>query len=92
MSHYFSEMFESPGGNVKVELELSNYGTKVDLTGATSIDKPTLKSKVDLASLKTNVHNLSICKLMTVPAGLGKLSPKIMCMIKHYWICHNNTL
>ena len=45
ISHYFSEPYKHSGGNVKVELDLSNYATKVDLEGATSIDTSTLDRK-----------------------------------------------
>ena len=37
MSEYFPEP-KSLGGRVKVELDLSNYGTKTDSKNATSID------------------------------------------------------
>lgn len=41
MRQYFSQLFERSGGNVKVELDLTNYATKADLKGATSIDAST---------------------------------------------------
>ena len=65
MSQYFPEQYERSGGNVKIELDLSNYETKSDLT---------LPSKTDLASLKTKVDNLDVDKLVTVYADLSKLS------------------
>ena len=65
MSQYFPEQYERSGGNVKIELDLSNYETKSDLT---------LSSKTDLASLKTKVDNLDVDKLVTVYADLSKLS------------------
>ena len=65
MSQYFLEQYERSGGNVKIELDLSNYETKSDLT---------LASKTDLASLKTKVDNLDVDKLVTVYADLSKLS------------------
>ena len=37
MSEYFPEP-KSFGGRVKVELDLSNYATKVDLKNATGVD------------------------------------------------------
>ena len=37
MSPYFSKPQEGFGGNVKVELDLSNYATKADLKGATGL-------------------------------------------------------
>ena len=39
MSEYFPEPnFSETGGRVKVELDLSNYATKVDLKNATGVD------------------------------------------------------
>ena len=73
MSQYFPEPYEHSGGNVKVELYLSNYATKTDLKGATGIDTSTLASKTDLASLKTKVDDLDKDKIKTVPADLSKL-------------------
>ena len=57
MSEYFPEP-KSLGGRVKVELDLSNYGTKTDLKNATSIDSSKFAKKFDLASLKLEVHKL----------------------------------
>ena len=62
------------GGNVKVELGLSNYATKTDLKGTTGIDTSTLVSKTNLAKLKTKVDNMDIDKLKTVLSDLSKLS------------------
>ena len=44
-------------GKVKVELDLSNYATKIDLKNATGIDASRFAKKVDLAGLKSNVDN-----------------------------------
>ena len=52
---------------VKVELYLSNYITKTDLT---EIDTSSFAKKVDLASLKSNVAKLDIDKLKKVPTNL----------------------
>ena len=52
---------------VKVELDLSNYITKTDLT---EIDTSSFAKKVDLASLKSNVAKLDIDKLKKVPTNL----------------------
>ena len=52
---------------VKVELYLSNYITKTDLT---EIDTSFFAKKVDLASLKSNVAKLDIDKLKKVPTNL----------------------
>ena len=55
MGQYFPEAHEHSDGNVKVELDLSNYVTKANLKGATGIDNSTLASKTVLAGLKTKI-------------------------------------
>ena len=55
MIEYFSE--RKSLGKVKVELDLSNYATKIDLKNATGIDASRFAKKVDLAGLKSNVDN-----------------------------------
>ena len=39
------------GGRVKVELDLSNYATKVDLQNSTCVDTSKFAKKVDLRNL-----------------------------------------
>ena len=73
MSQYFPELCVHCGGNEKVELDLTNYGTKADLKGATGIDTFMLVSKTDLAGLKTMVDKLDVNKLKTVSDNLSKL-------------------
>ena len=58
-------------GRVKVELDLSNYTTKVDLN-ASGVDTSKFAKKVDLASLKSVVD-----KLEKVPTGLNSLKSKV---------------
>ena len=72
MSEYFPEP-KSSGGRVKVELDLPNYATKVDLKNATGVDTSKFAKKVDLASLKSNVGKLGIDKLKNVPTNLNNL-------------------
>ena len=55
MSEYFPKPYKYFGGNVKVELDLSNYSAKADLKGATGVDKSNVAAKSDLASLKAQV-------------------------------------
>ena len=57
MSQYFPDPYEHSAGNVKVELDPSNYATKANVKGAAGFDISTLASKTDLASLKTNVDD-----------------------------------
>ena len=66
--------YERFARNVKVELDLSNYGTKADPKGETGIDTSTPTSKTDLASLKTKVENLDVDKFKFVHANLSKLN------------------
>ena len=54
MSEYFPKL-KSLGANVKVELDLSNYATKVDLKNATGVDTSDFVKKTDLANLKSDV-------------------------------------
>ena len=61
MGEYFPKL-TSLGGKVKVELDLSNYATKVDLKYATDVDTLQFAKKVDLATLKSEVDQLDINK------------------------------
>ena len=71
MSEYFPEP-KPWGGNVKVESDLSNYVTKADSQNATGIDTLSFAKKVNLASLKSDVHKLDIDKLKNLPTNLNK--------------------
>ena len=62
------------GGNVKVELNQSNYLTKPDLSKAGSVDTSEYAKKTDLASLKSDIDGLDIDKLKALSADLSKLS------------------
>ena len=75
-----SEYFPAPkylGGNVKFELDLSNFATKTDLKNATGIDTSSFAEKVNLANLKSNVDKLDIDKLKIIPTNLSNLKSKI---------------
>ena len=52
---------------------MSNYAIKSDLKEAISINTSKLTKKVDLAYLKSDVNDLDIDKLKTVPVDLSKL-------------------
>ena len=62
------------GGNLKVELELSYYATKVDLKEASDADASNIAAKSDLPNLKAEVDELDIDKVKTVPTDLSKPS------------------
>ena len=63
LSQNFPELYEHSSGNVKVELDLSNFPTKADLTVVTGIDTFMLASKTDLATMKTKVGDIDVDKL-----------------------------
>ena len=73
MSKYFPPYNKSTG-NIKVELDLSNYATKKDIKDITHIDASGFASKTNLAALKTEVDKIDTDKLKTVPNDLAKLS------------------
>ena len=73
MSQYFPP-YRSHGGDIKVELDLSNYATKTDLKNVTHVMAVVLHQKKNLASLKTEVDKIDVDKLKTGPVDLAKLS------------------
>ena len=64
MTEYFPKL-KPFDGNVKVELDLPNYTTKVDLKNATADDTSKIAKKVDLASLKSEIYKFDIDELET---------------------------
>ena len=72
MSQYFPKSYECSGGNVKVELNLSNFATKEDFKTAAEFDTSNLTAKS--ASLKVEVDKIDMDKTKAVPANLSKLS------------------
>ena len=76
MSEYFPEL-KSLGGEVKVELDLSNYAIKADFKQAAAVDTSKFAKKVDLANLKPNKDKLDIDKLKNEPRGLSSLKSKV---------------
>ena len=59
---------------MKVELDLSNCATNVDLKNATGGDTLDLKKKLIWANLKSDVYKLVVDKVVPVPVDLRKLS------------------
>ena len=76
MSEYFPEP-NSLGGNVKFELDLSNYATETELKNATGVDTSSFAKNTDLANLKFNVDELDIDKLKNVPTNSSNLKSKV---------------
>ena len=64
MSQYFTRPYEPFGGDINVNIDLSNYATKADLKNAKEIDTSKLAAKSDLASLKSEKDKLDIDKLV----------------------------
>ena len=62
---------------MKVEIDFSNYATKVDLKHATGVDTSKFAKNVDLANLKPEVEKLDINKLEKLPNGLNSLKSKV---------------
>ena len=73
MSQYFPKPYEPFGGDINVKVDLSNYATKIDIKNISHIDTSTFALKSNLPSLKTEVDELDIDKLVSVPFGLSKL-------------------
>ena len=75
-----TEYFVKPnslGANVKVELDLSNYATKIDFKNATGTDTLDFAKKPDSANLKFDLDNLDIDKIKNEPSGLSNLKRKV---------------
>ena len=73
MSTYYLP-YKSSSNNIKVELDLTNYATKIDLKNITHVDVRSFASKTNLAALKTDVDKIDADKLKTVPVDLAKLT------------------
>ena len=69
---YFPGLHNHSKAKIKFELNLSNYATKSE--SATGIDTSKWPKKANLASLKSDIDELDIDKLKTVPFDLSKLS------------------
>ena len=72
MSYY--PPYKSSSNDIKVELDLNNYGTKDDFKNITHVDVSSYASKTNLSALKTEVDKIDVDKLKTVPDDLAKLS------------------
>ena len=73
-SQYFPRYGGTSSGNIKVQLDLTNYATKDGVKNITHVDVSSFASKTNLAALKTEVDKLDTDKLKTVPADLAKLT------------------
>ena len=64
MSLYFPP-YNNSSENIKVELDLSNYATKIQ--DITHVDTISYALKTNLAALKTKIDNIGTDKLKAVP-------------------------
>ena len=55
MSLCFPKPFRRFGGNINVQVDLSNYAIKTDLNNVMHVDTSSFAQKTNLASLKTEV-------------------------------------
>ena len=55
---------------MKVKLDLSNYGIRVDLENVKSVDTSNFADQSDSSNLKFAVYKLDIDKLKNVPTNL----------------------
>ena len=65
-SQYFPKPYDPFGGDINVEVGLSNYATNIDLNNATAIDTSKLAAKSYSVSLKAQIDQLDIDKLVPV--------------------------
>ena len=81
MNEYFFSRYRRFRRDIKVKLDLCNYGTKTDLKNVKHVDVNSFASKANLASLKTEVDKLDTDKLKTVPVDLAKLNKNVKIML-----------
>ena len=74
MIQYFSKPHEPFGGDINVEVDLSNYATKADIKNISHVDTSSFALKTNLAKLKSKVDKLDTDKLGPVPTDSSKLS------------------
>ena len=69
MSQYYPKPYKPFGRNISVKVDFLNYATKTDI-----IDTSSFALQINLATLKTEIDQLDIDKLVPVPVDLSKLS------------------
>ena len=74
MSQYFPKPYKPFGGDINVNVDLSNYVTKADTKNISHADTCNFALKTNLADLKTKVDKLDIDKVVPVPVDLSKLN------------------
>ena len=81
MSQYFPKPYQPFGGDINVKVHLSDYATKVDIKNILHGNTSSFALKTNLASLKTEVGKLDICKFVPVPVDLSKQSNVVKIML-----------
>ena len=74
MSQYFPKPYKPFGGDINVNVDLSNYVTKADIKNISHADTSNFALKTNLADLKTKGVKLDIDKVVPVPVDLSKLN------------------
>ena len=77
MSQYFPKPYQPFGGNINVKVDLSNYATKDDIKNITLADTSSFALKTNLSNLKTEVDELDINELRSLPNNLSILRTKV---------------
>ena len=73
MIQYFPKPCEPFDGDINVKVELSKYSTEAVIKNIFHFDTSSFALNSNLASLKTEVDELDIDKLILVPVDLSKL-------------------
>ena len=60
---------------------MSNYATKTDIKNISHVDTSSFTLKSNLASLRTEVDNLDIDKLVPLPVDLSKLNDVVKSVV-----------
>ena len=74
---YISEPYTRSKSKIIVKLGFSSYAAKSDLKKVTGVDTSSFNKKADLASLKSDVHELDTDKFKNVPFNLNSLKNKV---------------
>ena len=69
-------------GDTNVKVYLSNYATKANVKNISHLHTSSFALKSNLASLKTEVDQLDIGKLVPVPVDFSKLSDEVQNVVK----------
>ena len=69
-------------GDTNVKVHLSNYATKANVKNISHLHTSSFALKSNLASLKTEVDQLDIGKLVPVPVDFSKLSDVVQNVVK----------